>query len=255
MTTRDFDIDRVMAIWPRLHGCLILRVRNPIQAYEIIRLMEKGLGRGLTIATTLKSDRRISVLSKAAQRHLVAAAKEDVLGQAAGSGDLLGSFLSRTLDDLLQEIRSGDPHAATTAFEAGEDIRPAFRSVGHIFVSRHAESTNAHVVNVVERLEMRGLDCWYASRNVLSDWHGETLEAAETCGEGLLLLTREAASAPYVSAEAKIIIGAGRRMLTLVMEPGVRPRDVNMALENWQHHNWYQNPDAAMEALIAAIEA
>ncbi len=253
MNAREFDIDRVRALWPRLHEVLLACLRKPLQAYDVIRLAEKGIAQGLTTASALKADRRVSTLAKSTQRQIVAAAKEDVHGQACGSGDLLGPYLAKSLDELLQEIRSGDPDLATSAFEAGEELRPKFGRIGHIFVSRHTESTNDCVEDVVARLEMRGLDCWYASRNAPGDWHCQTLAAAETCTEGLLLLTREALDAPYVSAEAKIIIEAGRPMFTLLMEPGVRPRDVNMALENWQHHRWYENPDAAMEGLIAAI--
>lgn len=253
MDALSFDFDRVMALWPRLHSRLRELARNPLSAYEVIRLAEKRVAQGVTLARALKADTRVSSLPKVAQRKIFSAAREDLAGQARGSVDLLGVKSIKTLDELLQDFRVGDPDLATTAFEAGENLRPEFKRVGHIFVSRHTESTDAQVEEIVDRLEKRGLDCWYASRNVISDWHAETLEAAETCSEGVLLLTRAALFAPYVSAEAKIIINSGRRMLTLLMEPNVRPRDINMALENWQFHRWYENSDAALESLIGAL--
>lgn len=249
----QLDIDRVLALWPRLHSTLCRLLINPTQACDVIRCAEKRIAQGESAGRALKRDKRISSLPRSNQQQIGVAAREDVRRISRGSADLLGPMLPQTLDEILQEIRSTSARLATTAFEAKEELRPRFGRVGHLFVSRHTESTEQFVGPLVDDLECGGFDCWYASRNVVTDWHPEIKEAAETCAEGVLLLTSEALSSPYVFAETNIVIGAGKRMLTLVMEADVRPRDLNIALENWQYYDWYKDPAKAMERIKLAL--
>ncbi|MEQ1709522.1 MAG: toll/interleukin-1 receptor domain-containing protein [Terricaulis sp.] len=253
----DLDIDRVASVWVRFYAFLAQDVRTAMRAYEIVRALEKRLAAGMKLAAAIKAEKRLGCLSKADLKTARAAVAEDWTRLREGQADLLGPRLIKSLDDLLAEIRSSAPESATSSFEAGEEIRPRFRTVSPIFISHATLETTGDAKRLADALELRGLSCWFAPRNIPEGarWSEELRTAAESCGDMVLLLSRAALGSPYIFAEVDVAISAGKRVFVFHTEPGLDARDINIALNNWQHFNWFEGPDAAIEALIRLLGA
>jgi hypothetical protein len=252
----DFEIDRVMAEWPRFHGLLRSDPRLFLKAFEIVRALERRLATGDTAAKALAQIRGIARLNREDRRQLARAATADLAARRVGQLDLLDSKRVATLAELLTEVRAQFGEPAATSFESGEDVRPRFRDVSDVFVAYHRETAMTQAYSLVKDIEGWGHSCCIAPRDIPKGhrWNKRIHRAIAASREMILLLTREALESSYIEAEVQHAFDNGKRVIVLHLEPDLDAKWLFLPLCTVQHIEWHFDPEAAIAELRSALQ-
>jgi hypothetical protein len=251
----EFEIDRVMAEWPRFHGLLRGDTRLFLKAFEIVRALERKLATGDTVAQAFSRIPNIARLRRDDRRRLASAAQADLIARRSGQLDLLDSRRIASLAELLEEARAAHLEPAATSFESGEDIRPRFRDVSDVFVAYHRETTTTMAYSLVKDIEDWGHTCCIAPRDIPKGygWNKRIYLAIAASREVILLLTKEALESSYIEAEIQHAFDNGKRVIVLHLEPDLDAKWLYLPLCTVQHIEWYADPAIAVEELRAAL--
>lgn len=251
----EFEIDRVMAEWPRFHGLLHEDPRLFLKAFEIVRALERRLATGETVAQAFGGIPSVARLRREDRRRLAKAASADLSARESGQLDLLDSSRVVTLAELLAEARPSYSEPAATSFESDEDMRPRFRDVSDVFVAYHRETTTAVAYSLVKDVEGWGHTCCIAPRDIPKGygWNKRIHRAIAASREVIVLLTKGALESSYIEAEVQHAFDNGKRVIVLHLEPGLDAKWLYLPLCTVQHIEWYADPVVGVEELRGAL--
>jgi len=139
-------------------------------------------------------------------------------------------------------------------------MQPRFARMAHklcepsLFIS-HATEDYQPALEIVDKIERRGLSCWIAPRDVLAGkpYRDEIADAIERCRAMLVVFSEHCNSSMWVPREVAVADDAGKTIITLRVEDAQPKRGLKLCLANLQRVDAFSAPEQAIEEVMRAV--
>jgi len=127
-----------------------------------------------------------------------------------------------------------------------------------VFISYHTSSSEQVVEAIVNKLEGKGIRCWYSGRHIHGgDYASNIMEALEKCKIFLLVLNRPASESAHVLNELEIVTDRLSRKEKVVILPfHIADDEINPAARYYiKRHHWIDAVKPPMQAHIEELSS
>lgn len=89
-----------------------------------------------------------------------------------------------------------------------------------VFISYHSDTSSDIARNIVDKLEERGIGCWFAERDSVAHYAGAIIRAIEKCSVVVVLVNKEASFSRHILTETSLAFNNEGKSLVPFMLPG-----------------------------------